>query len=363
MVDSESATEQSASRFQFIRIESTRDIPPTDAKAIDVAVLDMHHGRPNLSHDSVVSAVRLVSGYFRPFLSSADLTIRVLSYDVRGTLVIPEPPGGRFSLYIGTGGPGHFDPRRNDGEQPWSQGVRDDVSWEGALFKLFEAISDTRDVALIGICYTFGLLCRWSGVAHPRVRGGEKGGRSSGARENVLSIEAAAHPWFSRFARELGSTRFRVMEDRMFDLVPAMFPDGITPLAWEPADPGYDSDAVTMVEFARDRRNVMPRIWGMQFHPEIIDRKHALAVVEKKRERREVSEAWYRERIESLSSRLAREDFQEALRLTAQHTLLLPLEYHVARLVRLRRESLGYTQNFEEDQMLREFIEEEEMMV
>jgi hypothetical protein len=330
MVDSESASAQTSHEG---------DVPPVDEKAIDIAVLDMHHGRPNLSHDSVVDAVRSISGYFHPFLGGAGLTLRVLSYDIRGTQILPEMAGGRFSLYIGTGGPGHFDPRRNDGEQPWSHGVRDNPSWETPLFKLFESIAENFSTVLVGICYTFGLLCRWSGVATPRVRGGEKGGRSSGARENLLSLEAGNHPWFSRFSRELGSTRFRVLEDRVFDLVPTMFPEGITPLAWEPADPGFDSDAVTMIEFARDTHMVMPRI------------------------RREVSDDWYRERVASLSSRLAREDFQQILRTTAQYAFLLPLEYHIARMVRLRRETLGYTQNFEEDQMLREFVEEEELLV
>lgn len=363
MVDSESATAETSHRFEFVRIGHQGDVPPPDEKAIDVAVLDMHHGRPNLSHDSVVDAIRTISGYFDPFLGGAGLTLRVLSYDVRGTKMLPELAGGRFSLYIGTGGPGHFDPRRNDGEQPWSHGVRDSLSWETPLFKLFESIAENYSSVLVGICYTFGLLCRWSGVATPRVRGGEKGGRSSGARENILSLEAGSHPWFARFSRELGSTRFRVLEDRVFDLAPTMFPEGITPLAWEPADPGVVSDAVTMIEFARDVHMVMPRIWGMQFHPEVVDRKHALSIVEKKRLRGEVSDDWYRERIASLSSRLAREDFQQILRTTAQYTFLLPLEYHIARLIRLRRETLGYTQNFEEDQMLREVTEEEELYV
>ena len=38
--------------------------------------------------------------------------------------MIPEAPGGRFAVYLGTGGPGHIDPHHNDGVTEGSQGIQ-----------------------------------------------------------------------------------------------------------------------------------------------------------------------------------------------------------------------------------------------
>ena len=67
--------------------------------------------------------------------------MRVLSYDVRRTLQIPQSPNGRFQLYVGTGGPGHLDPRLNDGVREESQGIAESPAWEAPLFRLFDDIA------------------------------------------------------------------------------------------------------------------------------------------------------------------------------------------------------------------------------
>src|SRR5436309_15251194 len=90
-------------------------MPPEDASKIDVAILDMNHSWPNVGHDSLVHAVLEAAEQSRERLVAKGLKIRALSYDVRRRFMIPEAPNGRFSLYIGTGGPGQLDPRRNDG--------------------------------------------------------------------------------------------------------------------------------------------------------------------------------------------------------------------------------------------------------
>ncbi len=64
--------------------------------------------------------------------------------------MLPEPPGGRFAVYMGTGGPGHLDPRRNDGRSEGSQGIQEDPSWEQAVFRLFDAILADEGAALLG---------------------------------------------------------------------------------------------------------------------------------------------------------------------------------------------------------------------
>src|SRR5688500_20274444 len=40
--------------YEYARVERVEDIPAADPRAIDVAVMDMNHGWPNLGHDSLV---------------------------------------------------------------------------------------------------------------------------------------------------------------------------------------------------------------------------------------------------------------------------------------------------------------------
>src|SRR5262245_39665673 len=126
--------------FRYHRVERAEDVPPPDPLAVDVAVLDMNHGWPNLGHDSIVHAVMDAGCDLQDLLVRTGLYVRAISYDVRRGAVVPEAPGGRFALYLGTGGPGHLDPLRNDGTSEGSQGIKEDPSWERAVFRLFDAI-------------------------------------------------------------------------------------------------------------------------------------------------------------------------------------------------------------------------------
>ena len=137
----------------------------------------------------------------------------------------------------------------------FAQGVRENAAWEEPAFRLFDAIRASEDAALLAVCHTFGVLCRWSGAAEPVLRGPEKG-KCSGVLENVLAWPAGEHPWFRRFAELLGpSARFRVVENRLFDLIPRPDrPAWAVPIGFETLGVGgAPGDAVTMIEFARDR--------------------------------------------------------------------------------------------------------------
>lgn len=120
--------------FSYARICNPSDIPAADQRIVDIAVLDMNCGWPNLGHDLVVRAVADVAHDLSPLLESAGVSIRVLSYDVRGSLMIPVIPCARHRIYIGTGGPGHIDPHLNDGVSVGSQGIREDPSWKLLFF-------------------------------------------------------------------------------------------------------------------------------------------------------------------------------------------------------------------------------------
>ncbi len=296
-------------------------LPAEDASKIDIAILDMNHAWPNVGHDSLVHAVLECAEEHRDELVRRGLKVRVITFDVRRRIALPPSPNGRFRFYIGTGGPGHLDPRFNDGVSEVSQGIRETGEWEAPLFRLFDDILAHPGAGLLAVCHSFGLLCRWSGVAHPRLR--EK--KSDGMPTNALSPAANDHPWFSQFAQKLEDGRhFVVVDNRMFDLV--LDGGDVTPLAFD----GDGSDAMTMAEFARS--GSMPRILGVNHHPEIIDRDHVLTVVEEKWRRGEVSSKWYQERLHTLENEMIGANVERS-RLTSEYTLLGVLRHHIAELI------------------------------
>ena len=306
--------------FEYVRVTGSE--PPPDSDRVDVAILDMNHSWPNLGHDSLVHAVLESAEPLRDLLVAAGAKVRVLSYDVRRTLQLPQSPNGRFQLYLGTGGPGHLDPRYNDGLREESQGIAESSAWEAPLFHLYDDIASHQSAALLGVCHSFGLLCRWSGAARVVLRA-EK---SSGMPENVLTPSAAQDPWFSQFARRLADGRhFRVVDNRLFDLV-ASQTTSVNVIAREEED----SEGITMVEFARSDDG-MPRILGVNHHPEIVDRVHITAVLEEKHARAEVSSDWYRERVVTMRDLFDR--FESDSRLTSEYTLLGPIRHHLSRIV------------------------------
>jgi hypothetical protein len=341
--------------FEYARVERPEDVPAPDEQVIDVAVLDMNHGWPNLGHDSLVHAVMDAGCEAIEALEGARLRVRVVSYDVRRSGVLPEGPGGRFSLYVGTGGPGHIDPRRNDGVTPWSQGIRENPAWEAPAFRLFDAIRASDDCALVAVCHTFGVLCRWSGAAEPVLRGAGKG-KCNGVLENVLAWPAGDHPWFRRLAALLGDGgRLRVLENRLFDLVPRAetWPGWAVPLGYETLGVGGPpGDAITMIEFARDRAGIVPRMLAVNHHPEIVDRYRQVMILNQKRDRGEVSDQWYQERLDILTKSFPDVDVDQSLHLTSDFTLLGPLRFHLFRAIRQRAERLGREPGLHEDRVL-----------
>ncbi|HET7747505.1 MAG TPA: hypothetical protein VFM29_09405 [Vicinamibacteria bacterium] len=338
--------------FEYVRVEAPGDLPPAEPEAVDVAVLDMNHMWPNLGHDSLVHAVQDAACDLIPVLEPAGLRVRVLSFEVRKRLMLPEGPGGRFALYVGTGGPGHLDPRANDGAGPGSQGIREDPAWEEPLFALFDAILESPDAALVAVCHSFGVMCRWSGVARPVLRSQEKGGKSAGVLENFLTPEALGHPWFGRLAREMPDRRrIRVVDHRLFDLVPDETSLArVTPIGYETYGiDGPPGEALTMVEWARDRAGIMPRVFAVNHHPEIVDRTRQVLVLREKLARGEVSDAWAEERERIMTATYPDDARDHRLHLTSDYTLMGPMRFHLARALRRRSESLGRPMRLHED--------------
>lgn len=328
--------------FHLARVERIGDLPPADPQVVEIALLDMHHGWPNLGHDALVHAMQSQVCDLREELRARDLSVRVVSYDVRRGQVIPEDPRGRHDVYVGTGGPGHLDPRRNDGIDPGSQGIAEDPAWEAPLFRLFDAIARDETAALFGVCHTFGVMCRWLGVADAVLRPESKGGKSAGIVDNVLTSGALGHPWFSRFAAKLPDHRhFPVLDSRLYDLMPhAAFGD-VVPLAHEALGiGGEEGEALTMIEVGSSDA-LVPRILGVNHHPEIVNSERQLTVLRKKRDRGEVTEEWYAERVQTLAQSVETGIGDRLLHQTSSYTLLAPLRAQIYRAIARRAESLG----------------------
>ncbi len=326
--------------FRFVRVERPGDEPAADPRFVDVALLDMHHGWPNLGHEALVDVIQAAVCDMRDLLVPAGLSVRLVSYDVRRGQALPRHGDGPHALYVGTGGPGHLDPRSNDGRDG-SQGIIEDPAWEAPLFALFDAIRDDPDASLIAVCHSFGVMCRWLDVAEPVLRGPERGGKSVGVRQNRLLPAGKRHPWFSRFAAELrDGERFPVLDNRLYDLVPTgAAPAGVRLLAVDCDDKGIATDAVTMVEAAGTADDGVPRILGVNHHPEIVNRQRQMALLEKKRARGDVDETWFNERWAALTGQVEDEVDDRLLHLTSHYTLMGPIRAALRREVHRRAAS------------------------
>jgi hypothetical protein len=95
-----------------------------------------------------------------------------------------------------------------------------------------------------------------------------------------------------------------------------------------------------MMEFARDERGVVPRVFGVNHHPEIVDRSRQRMILEQKKERGEVTEEWYLDR-RRLLNQYPDDSTDQRLHLTSDFTLLAPLRYFLYRALRQRAQSLG----------------------
>ena len=330
--------------FERVRLGLREALPPPEPGAIDVAILDMNHGWPNVGHEGVFSACQDAACAMAGALAASGLRVRAISFDVRRALRLPEPHDRRFEVYIGTGGPGHLDPRLNDGRDVRSQGVAEDPAWESPLFRLFDAIVGREDAALFAVCHTFGLMCRWLGVAEAVARGEAKGGKSEGVRDNLLTDAAREHPLFAAFARHLPAEgRLKVLDSRLYDLIPtADAGRRVTIVGTETLGVGGPrGDAMTMMEVERDASGRMPRVFGVNHHPEIVDRANLMGMLRRKLERGEIDQDWYERRVGALAVQFPDERDDSLLHVTTDFTFQGPLRFHLTRTARRRAEALG----------------------
>ena len=315
----------------YARVATPADEPPPLPGVVDVAVLDMHHGYANLGHASIVESLLNYAHDERELRDGGAPGVRVLSYDVRAGHAIPAA-AARFPLVVGTGGPGALDPRENDGVSPGSQGVVEDPSWEAPLFRFFDDVTRTDGTALLAICHSFGVVSRWAGAARARLRPERKGGKSAGIVTNLLTGEASGHPFFGEYFADNGGPEVKVLDSRLYDLLPTG--NGFArPLAFEcEAGCTRAGEAVTMLEFASVRGSALPRIWGVNHHPEIGDVGLQRERLSRLWENGGVSEAWFQERLSALDAWNASAAAEHGLQKTTSWTFERPLRLHLARI-------------------------------
>src|SRR6476659_8267252 len=75
--------------FRYARVETPEDLPGADPRGVDVAILDLNCGWPNLGHDSVVQAVRDTAEHLAPTLGDAGMYVRAVSFAVRDHELLP----------------------------------------------------------------------------------------------------------------------------------------------------------------------------------------------------------------------------------------------------------------------------------
>ena len=184
-----------------------------------------------------------------------------------------------------------------------------------------------------------------AGHRRRRVAGPEKGGKSSGIVDNVLTDAALEHPWFSRLARELPDRRrLKILDNRLYDLIPPAdgLPSDVVGLSCEALGVcGPPGDALTAIEVARDPSGRCRASWASTTIPRSSTDPRQLTILRKRMERGAVTPEWYAERAKALTETIGDERGDQWLHLTSAYMFLGPLRYHLYRQIRLRAESLG----------------------
>jgi hypothetical protein len=106
-----------------------------------------------------------------------------------------------------------------------------------------------------------------------------------------------------------------------------------------------------MLEVARTADGTMPRVFGVNHHPEIVNRPRQLSVLRKRMERGEVTAEWYAERAAALTQTID-DRGDDSLRVTSTYTLLAPLRFYLHREARARAAHLGRRLSLEPEQLI-----------
>ena len=128
-----------------------------------------------------------------------------------------------------------------------------------------------------------------------------------GSWRTHLTAEARTHPWFQFLSEQAGaSQRIAVLDSRLYDLLPHDdLPAAVTAIAYETLGVGGPvGPALTMLEVEREPSDGMPRILGVNHHPEIVNRPRQLALLRRRHAAGKIDDRWYEERRHTLMETL-----------------------------------------------------------
>ena len=72
---------------------------------------------------------------------------------------------------------------------------------------------------------------------------------------------------------------------------------------------------------------MMPRVFAVNHHPEIVDRSRQMLILRQKLERGEVDQAWFEDRARVLTETYSDDARDQRLHLTSDYTLMGPVRY------------------------------------
>ena len=274
--------------FRFARVERAGDLPPADPRVVDVALLDMHHGWPNLGHEALADVIQSAVCDLREHLVRVGLSVRVISYDVRRGHALPEAPGGRHAIYVGTGGPGHLDPRAQRRPRGLPGHRREPGMGEAAVRAVRR---DSRRPARVALRRLPHLRRDVPLAGRGRRRAARPPRRAARAPASGTISCARRHAGI-RGSRALRRASATASASRCWTIVSSTcLPTGTVPAGrpacspWTATRTARPATRSPWSKWRDDSRGAVPRILGVNHHPEIVNRQRQLALLEKKRAR------------------------------------------------------------------------------
>ena len=176
--------------FAFARVERGGALPPVDETAIDLALLDMHHGWPNLGHDAIAYGIQNIVCDLTPALRDGRAA--------RAGAVVRRAPRASDSRASGTAAPDLRRHRRPGPSRSAAErrrvarlaGHRRGPGLGGAAVRAVRRHPRRRRRGAAGGVSHLRRDVPVAGHRRCRAARAEKGGKSSGIVDNVLTDAA-----------------------------------------------------------------------------------------------------------------------------------------------------------------------------
>ena len=168
--------------FSYARVERAEDLPAASDQAIDVR--DPRH-EPRLAQPGPrLARPRRPRRGLRPAGAARGHGPADARPLLRRAPVAARCPRRRADASRSTSAPAApatSTPARTTGSPSGARGSARIPPGKRPTFRLFDAIRADETAALLGVCHTFGVMCRWSGAARARAAGQRPRARARGS--------------------------------------------------------------------------------------------------------------------------------------------------------------------------------------